>query len=64
MTQWSRVRVPVRAFARLAQMVERTAFNRMVVGSIPTVGTFRYGLVVRIAGFHPVGRGSIPRIGT
>ena len=25
--------------ARLAQMVERTAFNRMVVGSIPTVGT-------------------------
>ena len=50
-------------FARLAQMVERTAFNRMVVGSSPTVGTFRYGLVVRIAGFHPVGRGSIPRIG-
>ena len=25
-------------FARLAQMVERTAFNRMVVGSSPTVG--------------------------
>ena len=25
-------------FARLAQLVERTALNRMVVGSIPTVG--------------------------
>ena len=25
-------------FARLAQLVERTAFNRMVVGSSPTVG--------------------------
>ena len=25
-------------YARLAQMVERTALNRMVVGSIPTVG--------------------------
>ena len=25
--------------ARLAQLVERTAFNRMVVGSSPTVGT-------------------------
>ena len=49
---------------RLAKMVERTAFNRMVVGSSPTVGTIRYGLVVRITGFHPVGRGSIPRIGT
>ena len=51
-------------YARLAQLVERTAFNRMVVGSSPTVGTLRYGLVVRITGFHPVGRGSIPRIGT
>ena len=38
MTQWSRVRVPVRAYARLAQMVERTAFNRMVTGSSPVVG--------------------------
>ena len=26
-------------YARLAQMVERTALNRMVVGSSPTVGT-------------------------
>ena len=25
--------------ARLAQLVERTALNRMVVGSSPTVGT-------------------------
>ena len=37
--------------ARLAQMVERTAFNRMVVGSSPTVGTFRYGLVVKDSWF-------------
>ena len=49
--------------ARLAQSVERTAFNRMVVGSSPTVGIFRYGLVVRISRFHREGRGSIPRIG-
>ena len=28
--------------ARLAQMVERTAFNRMVVGSSPTVGIFQH----------------------
>ena len=25
--------------------------------------TLRYRLVVRIVGFHPIGRGSIPRIG-
>ena len=50
--------------ARLAQLVERTALNRMVVGSSPTVGTIRYGLVVRIAGFHPAGPGSIPGRGT
>ena len=28
-------------YARLAQLVERTAFNRMVVGSIPTVGIIK-----------------------
>ena len=28
-------------YARLAQMVERTALNRMVVGSSPTVGILR-----------------------
>ena len=31
--------IPSRNTARLAQLVERTAFNRMVVGSSPTVGT-------------------------
>ena len=30
--------IPSRNTARLAQLVERTAFNRMVVGSSPTVG--------------------------
>ena len=33
------------ASARLAQLVERTALNRMVVGSIPTVGTIKKVLV-------------------
>ena len=31
-------------FARLAQLVERMAFNHMVVGSSPTVGTRVVGL--------------------
>ena len=31
--------IPSRNTARLAQLVERTALNRMVVGSSPTVGT-------------------------
>ena len=37
--------------ARLAQLVERTAFNRMVVGSSPTVGTFCWGSSVGRARF-------------
>ena len=32
------------ASARLAQLVERMALNRMVVGSIPTVGTIKKSL--------------------
>ena len=36
--------------ARLAQMVERTAFNRMVVGSSPTVGTHSAGVPERSKG--------------
>ena len=55
MTRRSRVRYPVGAPARLAQLVERTAFNRMVVGSSPTVGTFFwYGLMVRHPAFYGV----------
>ncbi len=38
-TRRSQVQVLYGAPARLAQLVERTAFNRVVVGSSPTVGT-------------------------
>ena len=32
--------IPSKSTARLAQLVERTAFNRMVTGSSPVVDTF------------------------
>ena len=53
-------------------MVSTTDFESVILGSSPSKSCclpdkdgahIRYGLVVRIEGFHPFGRGSIPRIG-
>ena len=38
--QCSRTHISLKATARVAQSVERTALNRMVVGSTPTLGAF------------------------
>ena len=39
-------------YARLAQLVERTAFNRMVVGSSPTEGNY---LLIYFKFYHMLG---------
>jgi hypothetical protein len=46
---------PVRSCTRLAQSVERSAFNRVVVGSIPTSGG-NYFLFTRSCGYCTINR--------
>jgi hypothetical protein len=57
------IKTSFEALVTLAQLVERMAFNHMVMGSIPICDIFPYSLVVVTPGFHPGGPGSIPGMG-
>ena len=49
--------------ASRAPLAERSAVNRQVLGSIPSGGALRYGVVGNISACHADARGSIPRFG-
>uniref|UniRef100_A0A6C0IE16 Uncharacterized protein n=1 Tax=viral metagenome TaxID=1070528 RepID=A0A6C0IE16_9ZZZZ len=50
----------------MAELVKATGLRSVdasLMGSSPIPHILRYSLKARIRGFHPLGRGSIPRIG-